>query len=500
MAEGVIRRFIELDMEQDADDVYNDALAAIHALKDDPVVGMPLGITTFSELSVPLVARLCDELGLPSSSAQAVDVARNKHETRRAMKEAGLATIRNCLIASEADIDEGIRVVGFPAVLKPISGAASLGVKKVYDAADLRAGFIEVRTEMENTIVTSGALVKSSTADCNLQDMLLLPAPEKPGSKGHPPVVFMCGAPSPMRRLASAPPRGPNPPIRAQKARRALTPLCCAPIPRSAGSRSIWTAWRWTWTWCCTEARRTTRRSSTTGPQSSPTSTRPGASAPAGCPRTSRPSSGCAPPRRAPRSRAADARGPADARPPRPRAPRAACALQELGIASLRACGFTQGVFHVELKYTSRGPRLIEINARMGGGQVRETHRRVFGVDLVEETLFACVGIPCRPHKADPPLCHLAYNYVNARRSGLVTDISAVRQLDAREDVVYARPLVAEGGQVVGPDEGMPTWVADIMVCKQDGEEALEYVLALSDSLVVGVEPARHVLEKPMQK
>lgn len=196
----------------------------------------------------------------------------------------------------------------------------------------------------------------------------------------------------------------------------------------------------------------------------------------------------------------ADARGPADARPPRPRAPRAACAPQELGIASLRACGFTQGVFHVELKYTSRGPRLIEINARMGGGQVRETHRRVFGVDLVEETLFACVGIPCRPHKADPPLCHLAYNYVNARRSGLVTDISAVRQLDAREDVVYARPLVAEGGQVVGPDEGMPTWVADIMVCKQDGEEALECVLALSDSLVVGVEPARHVLEKPMQK
>jgi hypothetical protein len=29
------------------------------------------------------------------------------------------------------------------------------------------------------------------------------------------------------------------------------------------------------------------------------------------------------------------------------------------------------GGFHVELKATSRGPRLIEINARMGGGGVR---------------------------------------------------------------------------------------------------------------------------------
>jgi hypothetical protein len=37
----------------------------------------------------------------------------------------------------------------------------------------------------------------------------------------------------------------------------------------------------------------------------------------------------------------------------------------------LQALGFHLGVFHVESKYTSRGPRLIEVNARMGGGPVR---------------------------------------------------------------------------------------------------------------------------------
>jgi hypothetical protein len=36
-----------------------------------------------------------------------------------------------------------------------------------------------------------------------------------------------------------------------------------------------------------------------------------------------------------------------------------------------QALGFRLGVFHVEAKYTSRGPRLIEVNARMGGGPVR---------------------------------------------------------------------------------------------------------------------------------
>ncbi len=33
--------------------------------------------------------------------------------------------------------------------------------------------------------------------------------------------------------------------------------------------------------------------------------------------------------------------------------------------------GLKLGVFHVEAKYTSRGPRLIEVNCRMGGGPVR---------------------------------------------------------------------------------------------------------------------------------
>ena len=47
---------------------------------------------------------------------------------------------------------------------------------------------------------------------------------------------------------------------------------------------------------------------------------------------------------------------------------------------------------------TPAGPRLIEINARMGGGQVRKTHLLASGVDLVEETLFTSVGIPCNPH------------------------------------------------------------------------------------------------------
>lgn len=36
-----------------------------------------------------------------------------------------------------------------------------------------------------------------------------------------------------------------------------------------------------------------------------------------------------------------------------------------------QALGLKTGVMHVEAKYTSRGPRLIEVNCRMGGGPIR---------------------------------------------------------------------------------------------------------------------------------
>lgn len=188
----MIKKYIALDMEQDSENVYEDALAVIRQLDQDPKVGAkPDGICTFSELSLPIVARLCETLGLPGSPASAIDVARNKHSTRAAMSAAGLATPANALVKGDNDLAAAIQTVGFPAVLKPISGAASLGVKKVTDEKDLYSAFAEVKREMLETVVTSGALIKSKTVDsdigANLTDSDL--APPKPSQQME--CVFM---------------------------------------------------------------------------------------------------------------------------------------------------------------------------------------------------------------------------------------------------------------------------------------------------------------------
>lgn len=60
---------------------------------------------------------------------------------------------------------------------------------------------------------------------------------------------------------------------------------------------------------------------------------------------------------------------------------------------SVKAMGIQDGVLHCELKLTSKGPRLIEVNPRMGGGPVWQLHKLAFGIDFVEETVFSALRI-----------------------------------------------------------------------------------------------------------
>merc|ERR1711959_142261 len=161
--------------------------------------------------------------------------------------------------------------------------------------------------------------------------------------------------------------------------------------------------------------------------------------------------------------------------------------LKELAVDSVKALGFSAGIFHVECKYTSTGPQLIEVNARMGGGQVRECNLMTWGVDLVEETLFIALGIPSRPMVPKAPIQPVAYCYVNAKKSGTMGSLQCILDLASKDGVVWAKPLVRPGDEVVGPSEGLPTWVCDLLVTKATVKEALEFLHQIEEDLPVQI-------------
>jgi biotin carboxylase len=387
--EGVIIKFIALDMSLSSQEVFEHALVAIKQCQADPEVGKIDGVVTFAELSVPIAARLAEALGLPGHIPESADCARDKHATRAALARAGLPTPPNCAINCEADLEKALKIVGLPAVLKPVSGAASVGVKKVETEEELRSAYLERAQELRSLVVRNGSIVKDDGeggAVVNVTDLLgarfLLEA-YLDGDEVDVDIVMSEGE----WQFAAVADNGPT-----------LEPY-----------------FNETW-----------------------------AVSPSLLPRHKQ------------------------------------VALKELAINAIKALGFEDGIFHVELKYTSNcGPQLIEVNARMGGGPVFVTNLRTWGIDLVEETFFCAVGIPARPPARREPLECIANTDVNTLRSGKLVDLAFLEPLKNRDGVVSYSNHVRPGEEVVGPSEGLPTWLVEIVVSKPTPREALDFLLEL---------------------
>mmetsp|Transcript_15407 Transcript_15407/g.12849 ORF Transcript_15407/g.12849 Transcript_15407/m.12849 type:complete len:103 (-) Transcript_15407:536-844(-) len=79
-----------------------------------------------------------------------------------ALDKAELPGIRHKMILSEADLGSAAEYVGFPAVLKPVSGCASLGVQKVTDLDDLVNVYRSTRKEFMDLVFVNGAFVHNA--------------------------------------------------------------------------------------------------------------------------------------------------------------------------------------------------------------------------------------------------------------------------------------------------------------------------------------------------
>jgi len=442
VAEGVIEKFVPVDFG-DADAVFERALSGVLAAR--AAVGGELdGVCTFCEMAVPLVSRLAERLGLPCNSPDSVDAARDKSSTRKVMEAAGLPNPRSFLIEDAAQIAEAAKHVGFPAVIKPIFGAASIGVVRVNSEDELVAAYKRVQKEMSSARIVAGALQQGADDDDNDEEAAKAAASTSAANGGSD-----AGAANGDASAGAS----PAPEAAGDAA---------APPPAASASASTWI--------------KTTLmvEEYLDGPEvdvdlvlseGAPVYGSITDNWPTVEPYFNETGSNC--PSILPAEQQRE--------------------LIDLAVRSVHALGLSIGVFHVELKQTSRGARLIEVNCRMGGGPVRATNLLVWGVDLVEEHLLTAAGIPSRPPVAPAPLKFIAEYSLNAKKTGKIGATDFLEKYESHPDVLYARPLVAVGEKVTAVEDGMPTWVAELMVEKPTVEEAIDFVQQIERETVVPV-------------
>eukprot|EP00182_Erythrolobus_australicus_P001441 CAMPEP_0185832910 /NCGR_PEP_ID=MMETSP1353-20130828/2364_1 /TAXON_ID=1077150 /ORGANISM="Erythrolobus australicus, Strain CCMP3124" /LENGTH=547 /DNA_ID=CAMNT_0028531143 /DNA_START=56 /DNA_END=1699 /DNA_ORIENTATION=- len=376
--DGLIEDFVELDFADNAT-VFERAMDAVLALeqKFDAV-------TTYFEDAVALAARIATALGLENNPVRACDQARNKRVTRQVMRDCGLPVPKFYQIMSEADLEPACDLVGFPAILKPVFGAASMGVNKVHSTEETVAAYKKIFATLDvkdDSIWAQGTemvLEEYYDGDEFDIDMLLF--------EGE--VVY-------------------------------------------AKVSDNWACWE---------------------PWFQETGTN--------CPSLY------------------------DSEKQKE--------LVKLAADATIALGFKYGAFHVELKYTSRGPRMIEVNARMGGVSVYDCNRLAWGVDLVEEHMMAVLKIPIRPVIPEKPLGFFAETAINAPYSGTLLSDQWLEPLRKDPRVVFVHYFKKKGDKVLGPEDGVPDWIGEIRVFgKENGFEMCELLRSfMRDMNEVPIEPA----------
>lgn len=151
---------------------------------------------------------------------------------------------------------------------------------------------------------------------------------------------------------------------------------------------------------------------------------------------------------------------------------RAVGRLVDLAVDTARAFGLTRGVLHIEGKCTSRGPRLVEINARMGGGRIHEMVRAVWGVDLVEAQLRSCLGLAPSLQASRKPQCAVVNALLYAPATGKLLSLGAWDRAPAGSMDFHLDVEAEVGDTVDGPDRVFATPLAEVMIVAKNLKRA----------------------------
>lgn len=136
--------------------------------------------------------------------------------------------------------------------------------------------------------------------------------------------------------------------------------------------------------------------------------------------------------------------------------------LVDLSVQTVQSFGFRRRVLHVEGKCTSRGPRVIEVNARMGGTRIHQMVEAVWGVDLIEAQLRSCLDLPQNLTPRRKPQCAVVNAIVYAPATGRLAGLPFAAVAPEGGMGVELDIFGEIGQDVVGPDSTFATVLAEL--------------------------------------
>ncbi|MEU6308160.1 ATP-grasp domain-containing protein [Streptomyces chartreusis] len=160
-------------------------------------------------------------------------------------------------------------------------------------------------------------------------------------------------------------------------------------------------------------------------------------------------------------------------------------AAEQTALGALKALGLTDAVVaHTEIKLTSAGPRVVEVNPRPAGNRITELVRHVTGIDLAAACVDVALGRGPDLRRTDTGLRSAAIGFLVPDRAGTL-EAPDPRRLAAEPDVLEVR--LAEPGTAVTAAGSNNEYLGHVMAGDPDGPGARDRVERLLAALRAGL-------------
>jgi argininosuccinate lyase len=152
----------------------------------------------------------------------------------------------------------------------------------------------------------------------------------------------------------------------------------------------------------------------------------------------------------------------------------AADAATDLVVRALRAVGYSHGMGHVEVKLTADGPRIVEINPRVGGNYIFELIRLVSGLDTLGMLAQLAAGERPTLEPAETGIRSAGVRLLLPSRDGQVVDVRGLDSLEQDPRVVRWQVREVAGTEVRVPRDNND-YLGHVIAVDREGPGAGRY-------------------------
>ncbi|MGX1478222.1 UNVERIFIED_CONTAM: biotin carboxylase [Streptomyces canus] len=158
-------------------------------------------------------------------------------------------------------------------------------------------------------------------------------------------------------------------------------------------------------------------------------------------------------------------------------------AAEQTALTALKALGLTDAVVaHTEIKLTSAGPRVVEVNPRPAGNRITELVRHVTGIDLAAAFVDVSLGRAPDLRRTDTGLRSAAIGFLVPEHTGTLEAQGELRDTDGVLEL-----LLTEPGKAVKAAGSNNEYLGHVMAGDPEGPGARDRVETLLAELRSGL-------------